>query len=410
MQNAEPSTMTFYVEKQLALGPTRFGVSTRQRLDAIDDEIALSTGAAGEFVRRGKGGSFFGDSARHAEPTLPVKPSITQTPFWSSLKPDGTPRGYTFLALIAFGLLFLLLGFSVLVRKGQQGWVEVLLGAICIAIPIAMTAQRRRQIHDEEERQRIEHAAAEKRNQELLTWYTKALNHLHTDHGEAALIALRGERESLDLPYEIYGPAARRVVLEIGFEELANRGIAESSAIATLLRNAGDAAGLTPEDITGAERDLYATVVWHLLADDRIGAAQEAELQTMREGFDIADDDVPAESNGIEQFRSLRAVTAGLPRAECPIPLAFQEYCIQQAPLDTGMLFITNRRLIIVKKKRTELTLPKVYEVVVEVDDNTIAIKTDQKRPLRLRTGNPIFIAGLIDFASELDERPKGFA
>jgi len=400
--------MTFYVEKQLALGPIRFGVSTRQRLDEIDDDIALSTGPAGEFVRRGKGGSFFGDAARHAEPSLPVKPSISQTPFWASLKPDGTRRGYVFLGLIAFGLLLLLLGFSVLATKGPQGWVEVILGIICIAIPIVMTAQRRRQIHDEEERQRLEHAEAEKKHQELLTWYTKALNHLLTDHGDAALIALRGERESLDLPYDIYRSAARRVILQIGFEELAQRGVGESKEIATLLRNAGDAAGLTAEDITGAERDLYATVVWHLLADDRVGKAQEAELATLRKGFDIADDDVPVESNGIEQFRSLRAVASGLPRANCPVPLAFQEYCIQQAPLDNGMLFITNRRLIIDEKKRSELALPKVYEVVVAVDDSTIVIKTDQKKPLRLRTGNPIFTAGLIDFASELDERPKG--
>jgi len=169
-------------------------------------------------------------------------------------------------------------------------------------------------------------------------------------------------------------------------------------------------AGLTADDITATERDLYATLVWHLLADDRVGKAQEGELQAIRKGFDIADDDVPIESNGIEQFRSLRAVASGLPRANCPVPLAFQEYCIQQAPLHTGMLFITNRRLIIEEKKRSELPLPKVYEVVVTVDDSTIVIKTDQKKPLRLRTGNPIFTAGLIDFASELDERPKGFA
>jgi len=402
--------MTFYVEKPLALGPIRFGVSTRQRLDAIDDDIALSTGAAGEFVRRGKGGSFFGDSARHTEPALPVKPSITQTPFWESLKPDGTPRGYTFLGLIAFGFLLILLGFSVLATKGPQGWVEVILGLICIAIPIVMTAQRRRQIRDEEERQRAEHAAAEARNQELLSWYTKALNHLLIDRSDAALIALRGERESLDLPYDIYRSAARRVILQIGFEELASRGVAESGAIAGLLRAAGEAAGLTPDDITGAERDLYATVVWHLLADDRVGETQEGELVTLRKGLGIADDDVPTESNGIEQFRSLRAVAAGLPRAQCPVPLGFQEYCIHQAPLDRGMLFITNRRLIVDEKKRTELTLPKVYDVSVEVDDDTIAIKTDQKKPLRLRTGNPIFTAGLIDFATELDERPKGFA
>jgi nicotinamide mononucleotide (NMN) deamidase PncC len=402
--------MTFYVEKQLPVGPIRFGVSTRARLEAIAGDTALSTGPKGEFVRRGTEGSYFGDSAIVVEPSLPVKPGINQTPFWWSLKPDGTQRGYVFLGLIGFGILLIILGFSVLATKGPQGWVEVILGVICIAIPIVMTAQQRRQIHAEEERQRIEREAATKRDQELLTWYTNALNHLHTDRGDAALTALRGERESLAISYEIYAPAARRVILDIGFEELARNGVAESAAIATLLRNAGDAAGLTPEDITGAARDLYATVVWHLLADDRLGNTQEAELLTLRKGLGIADDDVPIESNAIEQFRSLRAVASGLPRAQCPVPLAIHEYCIQQAPLHDRMLFITNRRLIIEGKKHTEVMLPKVFEVVVEVDADSIAIKTDQKKPLRLRLGNPIFTAGLIDFAAELDERPKGFA
>jgi len=402
--------MTFYVQKDLALGPIRFGVSTRKRADAIDDDIALSTGPNGEFVHRSADGFFFGETARSEEPTLPVAPSITQTPFWSSLIPDGTRRGYVFLGLMAFGLLLVLLGFAVLVRKGPQGWVEVILGIICIAIPIVMTAQKRRQIHAEEERKRVAHEAQEKRNQELLTWYTKALNHLHTDRGDAALIALRGERKTLDLAYEIWAPAARRVILQIGLEELSNRGVSETKAIAELLYNAGDAAGLMPEDLALAERDLYATIVWHLLADDRLGDVQEAEARKLREGLGIGDDDVPIESHAIEQFRSLRSIAGGLPRAECPIPLAFQEYCIHQAPLDTGMLFITNRRLIISEKKRTEITMPKVFEIVVEVDASRIAIKSDKKKPRRLRLGNPIFTAGLIDFAANLDERPKGFA
>jgi hypothetical protein len=98
-----------------------------------------------------------------------------------------------------------------------------------------------------------------------------------------------------------------------------------------------------------------------------------------------------------------------MPHAQSPVPLAFQEYCIHQAPLDTGMLIITNRRLIADEKKRTEVAMPKVFEVAVDADTNTIAIKSDQKKPLRLRTSNPIFASGLIDMASALDERPRGF-
>jgi hypothetical protein len=401
--------MTYYVEKQLAFGPIRFGVSTRRALDAIDNDLALSTGPHGEFVRRRNDGFFFGDTERVVGPSLPVAPSISQTPFWSSLKPDGTPRSFGFLALMGFGALLILLGLSVLIRKGPQGWVEIILGAICIAIPIAMTAQQRRQIRDREDRVRAEQEAAVARNQQLLSWYTKALEHLLIDRSENGLIALRGERESLDLAYDIWAPAAKRVLLQIGFEELSQRGVAQSKAISKLLSDAGDAAGLTPEDIRAAKRDLYATIVWHLLADDRLGTAQESEVLTLREGLGITEDDVPAETNAIEQFRSLRAVIGGMPHAQSPVPLAFQEYCIHQAPLDTGMLIITNRRLIADEKKRTEVAMPKVFEVAVDADTNTIAIKSDQKKPLRLRTSNPIFASGLIDMASALDERPRGF-
>ncbi len=402
--------MTYYVEKHLAFGPIRFGVSARQALDAIGDDLALSTGAKGEFIRRREDGFFFGDTERVVGPTLPVARGISQTPFTSSLKPDGTARGYGFLALMGFGVVLVLLGVSVLIKKGPAGWVEIILGAICIIVPIIMTAQQRRQIRAAEERVRAEREAAETRNRELLTWYTNALDHLLIDHSEAGLIALRGERQSLDLAYDIWAPAARNVLLKIGFEELARRGVADSAALSRLLTDAGDASGLSTEDIQRVKHAIYATVAWHLLADDRLGTAQETELLKIREGLGLAEDDVPLESNGIEQFRSLRAVAQGLPRAQCPVPLQFQEYCIHQAPLDSGMLFITNRRLIIDEKKRTEIAAPKAFEVVVDVDDNCINIKTDQKKPLGLRTGNPIFTAGLIDMASELDERPKGFA
>ncbi|HXH41642.1 MAG TPA: hypothetical protein VNN08_23665 [Thermoanaerobaculia bacterium] len=403
--------MTYYVQKTLPLGPIRFGVSTRKSLEAIDDDATLSTGSNGEFVRRRDDGFFFGDTSRVVEPVLPPAHSISQTAFLSSLKPDGTPRGYGFLALMLFGLLFILLGFGVLARKGPQGWIEVILGVVCMAIPIVMTAQRRKQIRDQEERDRAEREELETRNRELLTWYTKALHYLRTDRNEAAFDALRGEQKSLTVPYEIWAPSARRTILEIGFDELARQGVAGSKAIAEIIGKAGDAAGLTPEDVAGVKHGLYETALWHLLADDRLGKTQEGSLLALREGFGYTDDDLPIEALAAAQFRDLRGVTSEtLPRAQCPIQLGFQEYCIHQAPLDAGTLFITNRRLIIGEKKRAEVLLPKVFDVVIDVDDTLVTVKTDQKKPLRLRLGYPIFTAAMIDLAAGLDERPKGFA
>jgi heme exporter protein D len=403
--------MTYYIEKMLPLGPIRFGVSTRKSLEAIDDDIALNTGPNGEFVLRRHDGFFFGDTTRVAEPVLPHARSISQTAFLSSLKPDGTLRGYGFLALLLFGALLILLGVGVVARKGPQGWLEVVLGLICIAIPIVMTAQRRKQIRDQEERERAAREALETRNRELLIWYTKALTYLHTDRGDAAFEALRGERKTLTVPYEIWGPSARRTILEIGFDELAKRGVAEASVIAELLGKAGDAAGLTPDDMAGVKHDLYTTVFWHLLADDRLGDPQEKQVTALRVGLGYTDSDLQPEALAAAQFRDLRGVTSDtLPRAQCAIPLGFQEYCIHKAPLDAGTLVITNRRLIIDEKKRSEVLLPKVFDVVVDVDETLVTVKTDQKKPLRLRLGYPIFTAAMIDLAAGLDERPKGFA
>src|SRR5437867_12594129 len=112
--------MTFYVEKKLALGSISFGVMPGHE-PAIDDDPTLSTGAAGEFMRHRKDGFFFGGPDRFAGPTLAVTPSISSTAFWTSLKPDGTPRRYGLLALLAFGVLFVLIGLAVLVREGPQG-------------------------------------------------------------------------------------------------------------------------------------------------------------------------------------------------------------------------------------------------------------------------------------------------
>jgi hypothetical protein len=403
--------MTYYVQKTLALGPIRFGVSVRKPLDAIDDDPSLSTGPKGEFVRHRDDGFFFGDSNRVVEPALSPSPSISQTPFFSSLRPDGTPRGYGFLALMIFGFLFMLLGFAVLARKGPQGWVEIILGAICIAIPIVMTAQQRKQIREKEERERADREALETRNRELLTWYIKALNYLKSERTDAAIDALRGERETLTLPYELWAPPAGRMMLQIGFDELARRGVAGSNAIAELLRKAGDAAGLTPEDIAGVEHDLYTTVLWHLLADDRLGQAQEKQLNALRDGLALSDSATPLEALSAAQFRDLRGITtANLPRAQCAIQLSFQEYCIHQAPLENGTIVITNRRVISDEKKRVEVALPKIFDVVADVDSSVVTVKTDAKKPLQLRLGYPIFTAAMIDLTAGLDERPRGFA
>jgi hypothetical protein len=396
--------MTFYVEKKLALGSISFGVTPGQK--DIDDDPALSTGAAGEFIRRGNERFFFGGNDPFTGPALPPTPSITSTPFLSSLKPDGTPRSYGLLASMAFGVVFVLLGLAVVSRKGPQGWLEVILGLIMIAVPIVLTAQRRKQIREQEERDRAEREATEKRNRETLAAYTAALDRLLKSHDEASLEQLKREREALTVPNTIWSASARRTLLLIAFDELKKRGPAGAGDIARLIDRASEAAGLPADDAKEIKRDVYATVVWHLLAAGRLGKSQAQQLDRLRQGFGIGDE----EGKAIGQFERVRNVTPQtLPKIRCATQLQFQEYCIYETATDHGTLHVTNKRNLLEGKKTIELA--RGLDVTVNASDNVITLKTDNpKKPLRLKVEEPIYTAAVLDAASQIDERPRGFA
>jgi hypothetical protein len=421
--------VTFYVQKTLATGPIRFGVSPRKTTESIDHDASLSTGAAGEFVRH-RDLFFSADTLRVDDAVLPATASVTSIPFLKSLKPDGTPRGYGFLALMIVGALFILLGIGVLANKGPQGWVEIILGILMIATPIVLTAQRRKQLREQEERERAEREATEKRNREMLTAYTAALEKARAEQSPATLDALRRERAALTLPYDIWRAPARNAILRIGFAALARLTPAAASDVAKIVEESGSAAGLVDADRIEVKRDLYRTILWHLLADDRLGEAQADQLAAIRKGFGIADADIPVDVAAVEEFRRLRGIDkATLPRRECAIKLSFQEFCIHET---NGALMtfarskkkgsrwvkerdctitLTSRRLITTTKKPSELPLPNVDDVMVNVDSNVMTIHTSNaKKPIHLQVPDPIFTANIIDIAASLDLRPKGFA
>jgi len=424
--------VTFYVQKSLATGPIRFGVSPRKASESIDDDSGLSTGRNGEFVRH-RELFFSADTLRVGEAVLPKTASISSTPFLSSLKPDGTPRGWGFLALMIFGALFVILGVGVLANKGPQGWVEVILGIIMIAVPIVLTAQRRKQIREQEERERVEREATEKRNREMLAAYSSALERARREPSAAAFDELRRERAALTLPYDIWRHVARQTILQIGFEALAQFSPSGAAEVAKRMDDASEAAGLTDEDRVEVKRDLYRVTLWHLLADDRLGSTQDEQLNAIRRGFGIADADVPTDLAAVSEFLRLRGIApATLPRRDCRVKLAFQEYCIHETAGAT-MKFarakkkratsgkwvkerdctvtITNRRLIISTKKQNELPLSFVDDVMVNVDTNVMTIHTgNAKKPIHLQVADPIYTANLIDIAAGIDPRPKGFA
>jgi hypothetical protein len=408
--------VTFYVQKDLATGPIRFGVSPRKTVDVIDQDSSLSTGGSGQFLRRRTPAFYFADERPIGAPTVPTKASISSTPFWTSLRPDGTRRGYVFLGLLIAGALLVLLGFSVVMRKGPQGWIEVVLGTAMIATPIVKTAQKRKQLREQEERERAEREETERRHREMLASYTAALERLRREPTDAALEELARARDAIELPYDLWSPAAKRTVLDIGFHALERLTPVHAQEIGELMDRASAAAGLSAEDETATKHDLYSTVVWHLLADDRLGDAQADQLRTLRGGLGIWERDAPVETKAGDAFQRLRGVNREkLPRAPCPFPLEFHEYCIHSTrgryDRTEGTVGITNRRLVLAAKKLQDVPLMKIDDVEVDVDRNRIIVRTAKPmKPIELEVEDPIYTAALLDLATTIDERPRSFA
>jgi cell division protein FtsL len=396
--------MTFFVEKKLALGPIRFSVGRRRAAETIDESPELSTGPTGEFVRRRKEGFYFGGHDRVTTPTLPELPSVRGTPFWESLTER---RGLV--ALAGIGAFFILLGMAVLMTKGAQGLVEIIIGIVLVAVPVVLTANKRRQLQAEEDRKRAEREAAENRNRDMLSAYTAALERVRTDRSDEALQRLVDEHP--DLPYKVWCPMARRTTLLIGFEELAKHGIAGSREVAAIMDRVSASAGLTPEHATAAKVDLYSALVWHLLADDRFGRVQQEQLAIIRNNFGITENDIPDEMHAIAQLERLRAVTSNnLPREQCNAQLGFKEYCVHQTQTDHGLLHVTSKQLLVDAKKKSQHALSSLSEVTVYPDDRSVTMRdASTKKPVTFVVENPLYTAAMIDLASSIDERPRSF-
>lgn len=429
----KPASLAFYIRKSLAHGPIRFGVSPRLAEEALHDEGGLSTGPKGEFLRKRTRTFFFAENRAVRGAELPTTAGIGATPFWKSVF-DGTRRGWLFLASTILGVLFVLIGFAVIARKGAQGWVEVILGVAMIATPIIMTAQERKKIKEREERERAEREETERRHREMLASYSAALEKMRRDPSPASFEEVARERQHLELQYDIWCNPARRMVLEIGFEALARLGTARAAEVNDLMTRASTAAGLAPSDEIGVKLDLYRVVLWHLLADDRCGNAQLDELKNFRKGFDIWDRDVPVEAKAAEEFKRLQGLrTNNLPKKECTARLGFHEYCIHSTqgsvlkkvrekrdgkrveklvPNEPCTVFVTNKRIIVDNgKKPVEVALPKIDDIEIDMDPNVLAIRTARGiKPLDVQVEDPIYTGAIIDLAASLDERPRGFA
>ncbi|HJW94354.1 MAG TPA: hypothetical protein VJ901_12125 [Thermoanaerobaculia bacterium] len=384
--------------KNLATGPIRFGVAHRRPIDTIDDDPSFSTAADGSFQRRRRESFFFADSRNVATPGSFERKHSDQT--WVE-QIMALPK--PLLALAPIGGIFVLLGLAVLINKGAQGLIEIIAGLAMIAVPIILTAQQRRAMREAEARERAAREAREQRDRELLGAYLTALEQMAKTPDDASMEAVARERAAIDLPDPVWSPAARLSVLQIGLEALHRAGADGAKEVAQIMSDAAGAAGLHGDAKITLREDLYLVILWHLLADDRLGPAQSAQLEKLRSGFDI---DITEPSQA--EFDRLRGITArNLPRADCNVKLGFHEYCVYAGK----GLFVTNKRVLFPSQKPAEIGLPKIDNIEVDVDANSVVMKVaGVKKPLRFTFDEPIYTASMIDIATTINERPRGFA
>lgn len=407
--------MSFTVQKSLGNSLFRFAVARRRELKSIDHNTEMSTGPSGEFIRHRPEIFYSADLRQIHVPEVPPPRTLAGTSFWASLT-EGNRR-FVNLGLLGFGGLLLLLGLTVFPKNAAGGTFWLVLGLVLIAVPLVTTALKRRSIIAADQRKQREREERDARNRELLAVYTTSLERLREDPNDETLAQVLAENEKLDLPYAVWADTAIGTVLYVGFSTLAKVGPERAAEVAELMDRASDAAGLIAEDAKAVKHALYSTILWHFLADDRLGAEQLKIVRQIQQGFGIQPDEVPIDTSSESQFERLRGVDhRNAPRCNSTIPLNLNEWCMYTTPIrlrdgtETNA-YVTNKRFLVEGSKQLDIPVPKIDDITVDADHHFITLRaSDLKRALEFTATEPIYLAAMLDLATRLDDRPKSFA
>jgi hypothetical protein len=408
--------MIFYVRKMLPSGLVRFGVAERAAEVPASGSEMFSTGPAGEYLRRSQGGLYFAEERGEA-------PAQLMPSEWSIRRRSSLSIGAKI--LIGVGALILLLGILLLANKGDPiAWIEIVLGLAMIGTPIVRTARLRRELRAQAERERVEREETEKRNREIVGEFAQLLEALRSDHGPAALQRVRAARQGRDIPYQAVAPMARQTARLVGFEILSGFPTLDADGVAREMESMLDAIGLQDEDRRLVQRHLWQKLVWHLLADDRMGDGHREPLERLRKALNIEPAEIQKDGEAIRQFSYLRGLTVpNLPRVDSPVPLKFQEVCHHRTRgelLKMGRrgqwhssgertVVVTSRRVVVANQKLIDLRFEEIFELEVDADLNLLTIVTgDQDKIHTVRISDPIYTAGVIAIASKTPRKPKG--
>lgn len=416
--------MALHIRKSLGGGSIRFKVSARQFAPGESDERLFSTGSNGEFLGTSAGGFFFSEPEKQgvAAYTLPTggPAGIFRVPT--------TGKEWGFLAMMIFGALLVISGLAVLGKSRPAGIVEIILGLILIGTPIALNMKKARDRRMQLEREQAQRDSAAARDREMIASFVDSLERLKETHGPAELRAIGEERDALDVPYVVISPYARATVLRLGFDAVSRFSELGNEGIAREVDAAADAVRLSADDRRQVKAQLYATLVWHLLAEDRLGDYQRKELDELRGLLKIEPELVTLEDSAMKQFGALRGLTrATLPEQGTDFKLRYQEVAHHRthgtqlalkgerdvieenvrrtepiwSQIRQADLFVTNKRLILGEKKGLEIPLSKIYGLEVDADRNILSIReADRKQPYYIQLEDPIYTAAILNLAA----------
>lgn len=406
--------MNFNVLRTIGATRFRFGVAM-DRNGHSDTTTEWSTGPSGEYHRRTEKGLFYTEDGTDAQ---------------ASLQETGVARKWGGLTLspliigaLVVGAIFALFGLLNIANKNIGGGIFLLiLGLIAIVAPWIATSKHRREARLERERTQQERAAEEERLRQAVGELSRDIEAIGPESGDEQIEQLRRARASRSIPYEAIAPFGMAAALRTGFGMIAEGRTLEETA--NRMRLIGDAVALTVDDQRDVLTQLYQIVVWHLLADDRMNAAQEEQLEKIRNAFDLDDDAIALETSSMKQFEALESVRPKeVPVVTCELELKFQETCHHATRASSlqvrggreergteGDLFITSRRVFLGGDKDVEIPLGKIYELNVNADTGRLTILEGGKksRPWHFILADPIYTAGVIRAAAATPRKPAG--
>lgn len=431
--------MSFDVYKHLRPGFIRFRMDPQRHREPDAGDTRFSTGPRGEFLARHREGLVFdepstGASTASIRSTTRRAPAANRFERWFRTTEDPKSTWITF-GLVCAGVILVLLGILVLVRKGPAGWIEVILGAGLIAGPYVVAAKQRRDERLRLEREAAEREADEQALRERVGEVVRLTDSIEELPDDARLAEIDAERRRFDVPYEAFGPLARKAAMRAAFDGIHRINGIDEQETGRRIDQLCAALGMTHEDTRSVKQRICRRLAWHLIADGRMIQPMQQRLVSVAEAMGLRSTDFGSEWSVAEEFQRTRGLTfRSLPKKTTDMHLNFGEVLhhrttgavmkpsevrpISEADykradeswLEDGRcdVWVTSKKIRITGDTTAEIDYSDLMGIEIDADHSVLILTTPDRKVVSVQLSDPYYTATVIDYASEAD-RPKLF-